>query len=284
MGVHIECFHRVIPDDDAATEWPYIQRGTALTVSQFCERLVWLSERYSLIDETSVDQRGGQGSEPAACWVTFDDGYRDNLSIAAPILREFGVRPTLFLTTRVLEPGWALPVDRWYAVLRAARQPVAASPPSLTRSVNCAAKRRFVVAPKAEQEVLLSSLARQLGVGEAESPPDYLGVRDLKRLSELGWFVGPHGHEHQLLPTLSRIEAEQEVLRSIEVVQGLDVRPSAWFAFADGAFDDRVTEMTRDVLKPRGFVGAVSVAGERATQGDSAWTLPRCIARPVDDE
>jgi peptidoglycan/xylan/chitin deacetylase (PgdA/CDA1 family) len=44
--------------------------------------------------------------------VTFDDGYRDNLEHAVPVLRELGIPATVFLPVRILDGDATY---RWYA-------------------------------------------------------------------------------------------------------------------------------------------------------------------------
>lgn len=61
--------------------------ATALTVSEL----------------VAVLDSGGQPS-PRTVLVTFDDGYADNLTVAAPLLRERGLPATVFATTGLL-PG-----------------------------------------------------------------------------------------------------------------------------------------------------------------------------------
>lgn len=50
----------------------------------------------------SVALTGTPTSERAIC-VTFDDGYRDNLEVAVPILRELGIPATVFVVSGVLD-------------------------------------------------------------------------------------------------------------------------------------------------------------------------------------
>ena len=35
--------------------------------------------------------------------VTFDDGYRDNLLAAAPVLSEYGIPATIYLPSRIID-------------------------------------------------------------------------------------------------------------------------------------------------------------------------------------
>ena len=42
---------------------------------------------------------------PAAAAITFDDGYRDNLEIAAPILKRRGLPATLFVASGFIDGG-----------------------------------------------------------------------------------------------------------------------------------------------------------------------------------
>jgi peptidoglycan/xylan/chitin deacetylase (PgdA/CDA1 family) len=60
---------------------------------RFAQQLRWLSRtgRVVTLEETLNEARRG------AIALTFDDGYRDNLTVALPLLEEYGVPMTLFV-------------------------------------------------------------------------------------------------------------------------------------------------------------------------------------------
>ena len=65
---------------------------------RFEEHLDWLSRRRRLV---SLDETLGPQRKPFVA-VTFDDGYRDNLTIALPLLEKYQVPMTLFVTAGFL--------------------------------------------------------------------------------------------------------------------------------------------------------------------------------------
>ncbi|MGD9791467.1 MAG: polysaccharide deacetylase family protein [Phycisphaerales bacterium] len=290
------CFHRVVPDAVADDYWPWVERGSAITVSRFESILDHLVKTHRWIDEQEAADRlvRGRGSADRACWITFDDGYRDNLDVAAPILKSRGISPTLFISTRVLQAGFRLPVDRWYSALLAARAssepPIAHattrtspfdSPESRMALLAGPAKQRFVRARKPEQDILLQALKLELGRSDSpdhrnERTIEYLRADDLDALCALGWRIGPHGASHELLHTLPDDELEAELLESHAALSGVR-RRSSWTAWPDGAWNPAAASMMQRMYAPLGFCGCLSVEPRAATAADHAWAMPRVI-------
>jgi peptidoglycan/xylan/chitin deacetylase (PgdA/CDA1 family) len=78
----------------------------------FRAQVMWLKKRMRILTLIELDDRiraGGSWNEPTAL-VTFDDGYRDNFDVAAPILKELDIPATFFIPTEFLEspklPWW----------------------------------------------------------------------------------------------------------------------------------------------------------------------------------
>jgi peptidoglycan/xylan/chitin deacetylase (PgdA/CDA1 family) len=82
------------------------------TPESFRAQVDWLSGSVRILTLSEAMERIASPTpwqEPAAL-VTFDDGYRDNFEIAAPILRDRGIPATFFLPTAFVEsprlPWW----------------------------------------------------------------------------------------------------------------------------------------------------------------------------------
>jgi peptidoglycan/xylan/chitin deacetylase (PgdA/CDA1 family) len=67
----------------------------------FAEQMEYLSDRYQVIDVDTVLRCISNGYEfpENAVLLTFDDGYRDNLIEAYPVLKKHGFRALLFIPT-----------------------------------------------------------------------------------------------------------------------------------------------------------------------------------------
>lgn len=294
------CLHRVVPDAEADANWPWLERGSAITASALQEMLSSLCSVYTPCHEDAVAAALEAGSSCGSrlLWVTFDDGYHDNLDVAAPILEAHGVQPTLFVTAGVLSPTFRLPVDRWYDAVRHASGsprtidlgmgPFVVDPGSQEfrqRMVDGPEKRSFVRGNRRDQNDCLRRLRLALGEGEScvrrssgDGVATYLSAEDLPVLAKLGWRVGGHGRTHHLLPGLKAGRLAREL--DCEDVRST-VPPasrSRFFAWPDGAFDARVVATAARLLRARGFAGALSIDPMRPFSTSNRWALPRMLA------
>ncbi len=71
----------------------------SVTPEHFEQQMGWLKENYNMIGFAD-DWKSVEGE--AVC-VTFDDGYRDNFLIAAPILNKLQIPATVFVTTENID-------------------------------------------------------------------------------------------------------------------------------------------------------------------------------------
>ncbi len=89
-GVRVLMYHRVcrLPEYDQLTVSPM----------RFRRQMEVLASRYRVVSlRQGIEQLAAGSSEPAVA-ITFDDGYRDNLLNALPVLSELGLPATIFVT------------------------------------------------------------------------------------------------------------------------------------------------------------------------------------------
>jgi glycosyltransferase involved in cell wall biosynthesis/peptidoglycan/xylan/chitin deacetylase (PgdA/CDA1 family) len=94
-GVRILGYHRIADAGDALSVAPADFRAQMRAVSESGATPIRLDAALELLRGPAVRDR-------YIC-VTFDDGYRDNLLEAAPVLREHGIPATIYLPSRIID-------------------------------------------------------------------------------------------------------------------------------------------------------------------------------------
>ena len=94
-GVRILGYHRIADARDALSVSPEDFREQMRAVGESGATPIRLDAALQLL-------RGGAVHDRYVC-VTFDDGYRDNLLVAAPILAEYGIPATIYLPSRIID-------------------------------------------------------------------------------------------------------------------------------------------------------------------------------------
>jgi len=93
MSVPVIMYHHILSKDSFI----------ASSVENFDKQMKFISENYkSLTSKEFEDYKKGKISVPKnSVLITFDDGWRDNLEFAYPILKKYNLNATLFIIT-----GW----------------------------------------------------------------------------------------------------------------------------------------------------------------------------------
>jgi glycosyltransferase involved in cell wall biosynthesis/peptidoglycan/xylan/chitin deacetylase (PgdA/CDA1 family) len=103
LGVRILGYHRICDADDELAVSPGRFRDEMRALIASGAQTVRLADALDLLSRPV--------SGRFAC-VTFDDGYRDNLDEALPVLRDLKIPATIFVPTRVID---GVETFRWYA-------------------------------------------------------------------------------------------------------------------------------------------------------------------------
>jgi len=100
-GAIILMYHSVAPDDLL----PEVDPSNRLSPQEFGRQMAFLREHRNVVSMSELVAQIESGETPRAgtVCVTFDDGYLDNLTTAAPILDKHGLPATLFLPTSYID-------------------------------------------------------------------------------------------------------------------------------------------------------------------------------------
>lgn len=259
-------YHSVAPAGSA----DYVSPGISLPPERFEEHLRFLSGRYDLIDLEEVLRRAREGrpgrGRPGVA-LTFDDGYRDNLRHALPVLERWKAPATVYVVAEALAPGPTLWSVRLHRILTRSEPPNASCPlpvpletgEAWTREGAARRLTRWLRARgPAEREELLEALARWLGVDEGSGAEAMLDADELRLLARRGVSIGSHTCTHPLLTALARDEAREEIARSrtrLEEICGSEVLHFSYPNPGRGAHHDAAV---RELVREAGYLSATT--------------------------
>lgn len=252
-------------------------------------------KRFTLIrpaEAVEVIEGRRRPTEPLAL-ITFDDGYRDNLTNAFPVLRANDVTAIFFVVTSFADstvvPWW----DRLAQLARrcAARE-VSVQVPGLDpqrfdlragdvghalRSMLRAYKR----ASPALQNRLMEELERAAGPETSTDPSRLmLDWHDIRTLRAAGMAIGVHSHSHPILARLTPEEQRREMIVSKAIVEERLGERADFVAYPDGApgtFD----EASKRAAAEAGFRAAFSFSGGTNLAGRiDPFDVRRCAFSP----
>lgn len=270
-------FHRVMPQHDSMLP-------DEPDACRFARIARFISRYFSVLSLGEATRRLESGTLPAAAAaITFDDGYKDNLTIAAPILKHYGLSATFFIATgytgggrmwndtileamRMVSEGtldWREfglgqhLVDGEVARLRALQQ------------VRAELKYR----PDAERREIAKEIASRAGLGQESHL--MMSREDLIELKRMGMEIGGHTVTHPILAKLDDVSAAAEIGDGrAQLAEWLGEAPDV-FAYPNGLPGKDYTQRDVNLVRNAGYRAAVATTGGYAKCNSDLFQLPR---------
>lgn len=278
--------------------------GTGLCVppAEFREHMAWLHRaQYPVLPlrELALALQRGDAPERSVA-ITFDDGYLDALTHAAPILQEFDLPATFFIVSATLDDQsrefWWETLERVFAhqalpalldvALPDGVEPMPTRTPQQRHAAADAVRRTFYPLTLEQRHERIDTLLRWSGLpaitqasGERSDVRAMTGeeIRTLGRLP--GMEIGAHTENHLLLPTQPAQVKHHEIAQCrqrLEALLGYEVRS---LAYPHGAFDEESVELTQRA----GYAAAVTTGNLPACRHSHPLVLPRLGVYAGDD-
>lgn len=292
-------YHYVRPIKDS--KYPGIK---GLDLEAFKRQLDYLSENFSIISTEQVIN-AVKHSLPLpndACWLTFDDGYKDHFKYVLPELLKRNLKAAFFPPRIAIEEDQVLDVNLIHHILSCAENldQLVASFNShcfdhgvsrsevmeyfekyAVRSRFDNAKTIYVkrmlqhVLPQELRSSIIDRMFREfVGTSITKLSSElYMSVNEVRELIRNGMYVGSHGSKHYWLDKITPEEQEKDIEQSLKFLDSIGGPTKDWvMCYPYGAYN----ENTLSILKS--FDAALGITTESRVanlKSDNHFKLPR---------
>lgn len=213
-GIKNFLFHRVHPQRDRLWD--------PMDVALFEKCIRYITRHYSVgLVENFVQQEITVTSGRRYASIVFDDGYKDNIEYALPVLEKYGAKASFYVVTDCIDnniPTWTYILD--YLFQHTKRTQIQLCFPFLIASLHvtslASAEERVIYVrklkpqlkklPHDERQVVLDAV--RLAFDDVEIPRMMMNWDEVRQLSTAGHVIGSHTVTHSMLGT---IKDEEEV-------------------------------------------------------------------------
>jgi len=252
--VTVLAYHRI--RDSAGFE--FFEPVISATPGDFARQMDIINERYSAVSLTDfLSWVDGDGSlPPNPVLITFDDGYRDNLEAALPVLRERGLPAVLFLATDHIGRSQPFFWDSaaysfHHSEVYEANLPLLGPRTWDSPGLMCA---EWIEAAKRQPQARTLEATAQLHDALGTAMPDsvYAGEvltwDEVRAMAQQGFEFGSHTLTHPILTALTPTRARRELGESRERIQNELNTPIRALAYPNGTpadFDPEIETMAK---------------------------------------
>jgi peptidoglycan/xylan/chitin deacetylase (PgdA/CDA1 family) len=259
-GILILCYHGVVPDSHSGE---FLYRNT-VSIREFSNHLEFLSRRFHFISPSELTAAAIESKplpeRPAL--ISFDDGYRNNLLYAAPVLRKFGISSLFSVVTGLIGtanvlwteevnfcvldwPGKTMPLPQKAGGYKAVPLP-------------SASEHRVHIAHTVRQackEMDREALEQYLCLLKSEVPSARMDLYDellafmswdeVRTLNSQGFAIGSHTVSHPILSRIPDSELRREIGKSKQRIEDEMGVPCHWLVYPNGQKPDYSPEVFR---------------------------------------
>lgn len=284
--------HGVV-DSSHQTIWRPLRQQ--LSVDKLDRGLATLAKHYQFItmDQAVSMLAGKVPLQPYSVVLTFDDGYRNNVTHAIPILRKYNAPATFFLSTGHVErrePFWYDRLD--YAIqhlckeqsvsfaghnfyFRPHKEDMSRTTFTAMRNIIKASTLPYNVTMK-EVNILANILednaeCRLYDIFEQDHFTSVMSWEEARWVADQGVTIGSHTVDHAILDRIDEVLIRDQLMTSKKNVEQHIGRPCAYFCYPNGNWNRKIVSL----VKETGFIAATTTDRGTNKVGDELLTLHR---------
>ncbi len=267
-----------------------------LDCKEFDRQLEYLKKTYEIIslDDAASLIRQGEGFRRPSIILSIDDGYKDNYSLAYPIIRKHGLPFTIYLTAGMIGTRKGLWIDDIEYALQSSdiksftfEKLLGADQIDIStlEGKKIAEKKLYVELVKKGQQVredALRELFSALNISEtafSDRERIMMNWEEIHEMSTGGIDFGAHTVSHPCLSALPPDEAKKEMLDSKRIIEEMTGATVRHFAIPNGKADDFSTDLKK-ICMENGFDTVVTTEPGVISVSSDPYALERILPPP----
>ena len=274
--LQILIYHRVLPEFDPL-------QPDIVTVGLFEEQIRLMSRFFNVLPlDEALNRLKQKTLPPKSLCITFDDGYRDNVELALPILQKYNVTASFFIATGFLH-GRAMFNDRLIEYVRNFEGAVLdLSDYSLGHYHLDSLKHKYdaihtILAklkhlPFCDRGYIVEQLCGPLTTVEQKL---MMRPHHVRKLRDANMEIGAHTVNHPILSCMPLSQAKEEIIASKQDVEQILGHKIKYFAYPNGKPGQDFTTEHEVWVKKCGFTAALSTQWGVVNSSSNWYQLSR---------
>jgi peptidoglycan/xylan/chitin deacetylase (PgdA/CDA1 family) len=287
-------YHRVLSDDEQRETASH--PGMVVSRETFAAHLRLLKRRFVVLslEQFADHMNRGIPFPDSSCLITFDDGWRDNLTNALPLLKDHDFPAVIFLPVNYIGQRKLFRREALTHLLVRATAAVTHEPglraaltdlltpaglagildltatdarPAIIRALGADPLRSPAI------DVLIENLSSALGVRvvELNTPDRFMDWAEIEQMTDHQVAFGGHGADHKLLTeaTPGEVDAELRCSKAMMATRFRGMTPA--FSYPNGHWSTKVAHQVRDC----GFRLAFTTESGTVSSGDDRFSVKR---------
>lgn len=259
-------YYHVISDDNPEYYFP----NKALSVRDFKEHIQFFKKKYDIISLEEALYLSSQNlSLKNKLVITFDDGFKENYSLIAPILNEVKVSATFFIISSCIDNAdlmWRNKIllfekykkENIHKIVDDISDEFSLNKPTSKQNI---LQWSFQEWPMKDKEKIVNRLWERVMPFQLkeylEKVNPYCTAKEIKELSDAGFGIGSHSHTHPIFSRLNYEDFSTEILKCTSILTSITKKEISCFSypFGDRSSSDFERKFSRLDSKKWTFLG-----------------------------